>query len=207
MIEYKPQILVWIEKMFQHAEEKKWYETYWFIDLHGVISIPDYRKNSKEIIYYPYVKQTLQFITNSRPDIIMILFTSSYPDEIESYINQFNNDGILFKYVNENPEVSDAKGSFGFYDKKPYYNVLIDDKCGFDPFLDWKPIYEYFINSEYKPDPNWSTKTIEKYHTSDEEIKPIYSDFIIENGNGIMGADGMYYHFSEVIKMLKLFKK
>lgn len=164
MLEYKPQILVWIEKMFKHANERKWYETYWFIDLHGVISKPDYRKKSKEVIYYPYVKQILQYITNHRPDIIMILFTSSYPDEIESYMKQFTEDGIIFKYVNENPEVSDAKGSFGCYDKKPYYNVLIDDKCGFDPNLDWKPIYEYFVNSNYTPDKNWNFKYKESYH-------------------------------------------
>lgn len=165
MLEYKPQILVWIEKMFNHAKERNWYETYWFIDLHGVISKPDYRKKSKKIIYYPYVKETLQYITINRPDIIMILFTSSYPDEIESYMKQFKDDNILFKYVNENPEVSEAKGSFGYYDKKPYYNVLIDDKCGFEPVSDWQPIYEYFINSNYKPNNTWSFKYKESYHS------------------------------------------
>lgn len=161
---YKPQILSWIEKMLKHAEERKWYETYWFIDLHGVISKPDYRKEVKTINYYPYVKETLQFLTKKRHDIIMILFTSSYPDEIRIYMEQFEKDEILFKYVNENPEIDDSKGSFGCYDKKPYYNVLIDDKCGFEPKTDWQPIYEYFVNSEYKPDPNWSFKTIENYH-------------------------------------------
>ena len=161
---YKPQILTWIEKMFNHAEERKWYETYWFIDLHGVISKPDYRKTVKEIEYYEYVKETLQYITKNRPDIIMILFTSSYPDELRIYMKQFENDNIFFKYVNENPEITDLKGNFGCYDKKPYYNVLIDDKCGFEPLTDWQPLYEYFVNSEYKPDPSWSFKTIESYH-------------------------------------------
>ena len=42
--------------MFEHAEKNKWFETYWFYDIHGVISQPDYRKESKEINYYPYVK-------------------------------------------------------------------------------------------------------------------------------------------------------
>lgn len=161
---YKPQILSWIEKMFKHAEEHKWYETYWFIDLHGVISKPDYRKTVKEIEYYPYVKETLQYISKNRPDIILILFTSSYPDEIEFYMNTLKNDNIIFKYVNENPEISQAKGSFGCYDKKPYYNVLIDDKCGFDPYTDWKPMYKYFLKSKHKPDINWSFKSKENYH-------------------------------------------
>ena len=161
---YEPAILKWIKKMLDHAKEKEWYETYWFIDIHGVISKPDYRKTVKEIDYYVYVKETLQYITKNRPDIIMILFTSSYPAEIEFYINQFKKDNIFFKYVNENPEINDSKGNFGCYDKKPYFNVLIDDKCGFDPILDWQPIYEYFVNSDYKPNPAWSTKVIETYH-------------------------------------------
>lgn len=160
----KPQLLTWIEKMFSHAKEKEWYETYWFIDLHGVISKPDYRKKSKTIEYYPYVKETLQFITKNRPDIVMVLFTSSYPDEIKIYSDILKNDNIVFKYINENPEISDAKGSFGCYDKKPYYNVLIDDKSGFDPLSDWQPIYEYFLNSKYSPNPNWNFKYKESYH-------------------------------------------
>lgn len=160
----KPQTLIWIEKMFAHAEQRQWYETYWFIDMHGVISKADYRKQSNEIDYYPYVKETLQYISKNRPDIIMILFTSSYPKEIESYMKIFENDNIFFKYVNENPEVSDLKGNFGYYDKKPYYNVLIDDKAGFNAETDWQPIYEYFLSTNYKPNTSWKFKTNETYH-------------------------------------------
>lgn len=161
---YSPQLLTWIKKMFNHAKEKKWYETYWFIDLHGVISKPDYRKDVKGIEYYPYVKETLQYITKERKDVVMILFTSSYPYELEIYMKQFKDDDIHFKYINENPEISDTKGSFGCYDKKPYYNVIIDDKGGFVPEIDWQPIYEYFLNSDYKPNPKLSFKTKEIYH-------------------------------------------
>lgn len=160
----KSALLKWIEKMFIHAERKQWYETYWFFDLHGVISKPDYRKEVKEIIYYPYAKETLQFISKNRPDIVMILFTSSSPEELKVYCDILEKDGIHFKYINENPEVTGAKGAFGYYDKKPYYNVLFEDKAGFDPDEDWKPILEYFTNSPYKPDPSWSFKTIETYH-------------------------------------------
>jgi hypothetical protein len=71
---------------------------------------------------------------------------------------------IVKKYINENPEISDDKGAFGCYDKKPYYNVLLDDKASFNPETDWKPIYDYFVNSEYRPNPNWNLKTVEKYH-------------------------------------------
>lgn len=41
-----------------------------------------------------------------------------------------------------------------------------------------------------------------------EEIsKPIISDFIIDNAIPVMGNDGAYYHFTEVIKLLKLYEK
>ena len=161
---YKPQLLNWIEEMFEHAEKKQWYETYWLFDLHGVISKPDYRKTVKEINYYPYAKETLQYLSKNRPDIIMILYTSSYPEEIKVYLETLEKDDIHFKYVNENPEISDAKGCFGYYDKKPYYNVMFDDKAGFRPLEDWKPIYKYFLKTKYKPSPDWSFKTVETYH-------------------------------------------
>jgi hypothetical protein len=105
-IEYEPSLLKWLKKMFSHAEEKKWYETYHSFDIHGVISQPNYRKNDFVINYYPYAKETLQFLTKYRPDMILFIFTSSYPNEINAYLKQFEMDNIFFKYVNENPEIS-----------------------------------------------------------------------------------------------------
>jgi len=166
--EHKPTILQWVEKMFDHAKEKEWFETYWAIDVHGTISIPDYRKiydsdYTHEIEYYPYAKETLQLMTK-RDDIKLIMFTSSYPAEIEFYKKEFKKDGIVFDFINKNTDISSAKGSFGFYDEKTYFNVLMDDKAGFKPEVVWKYLYEYFKNTEYRPDPKWSMKTDEKYH-------------------------------------------
>ena len=168
---YTPALLLWIKKMFNHAEKKQWYETYHCFDIHGVISKPDYRKDGSKfkINYYPYAKETLQFLTKNRPDMILFLFTSSYKKEIECYMEQFEKDGIFFKYVNENPEVSDSKGSFGYYDKKPYFNSYFEDKSGFNPEKDWKPIYKYFKKTKYKPNSSWSKKTVEKYHFNVEK--------------------------------------
>lgn len=167
----KSYLLRWVDKVFKHAWEKEWYETYWAFDIHGTISVPDYRKgikkgegDSSDIIYYPYAKETLKLLTETRPDIIKIIYTSSYPDELKIYMKRFEEDGINFKYVNENPEVEDAKGSFGFYEKKFYFNVLFDDKAGFDAENDWKLLYNYFKNTKYKPNQGWSMKYKEKYH-------------------------------------------
>lgn len=41
----------------------------------------------------------------------------------------------------------------------------------------------------------------------EQEIKSPIGDFIIENATGVMGADGAYYHYAEVCKLLRLYEK
>jgi hypothetical protein len=150
----------WIKKMFAHSFEKQWLETYWAFDVHGVILYPNHRKNQFSATFYPWAKETLQLISK-RPDIVMIMFTSSYPAEINYYNNVFKYYGIDFKYINENPDIDSTKGNFGFYEKKFYFNVLFEDKAGFTPEEDWKPVYDLLTkyNEEgYLPNPKWSTK-------------------------------------------------
>jgi len=36
--------------------------------------------------------------------------------------------------------------------------------------------------------------------------KPVISDFIISNAKGVQGNDGVYYHFTEVISLLKKYE-
>ena len=162
-LRYEPGILKWVDQMFTHAEQRHWYETYWAIDVHGTITIPDYRKVIKSVEYYPYAKETLQLMSN-REDMILIMTTSSYPDEVEVYNGQFIKDGILFKYINENPEISSDRGSFGYYIHKYYFNVLIEDKAGFNPSRDWKFLYEYFSTTKFRPNKEWNMKFKETYH-------------------------------------------
>ena len=162
-LRYEPTILKWIKQMFIHAEEKEWFETYWAIDIHGTVSRPDYRKTIKEIEYYPYAKETMKLISD-RPDIILIMSTSSYPDEIDTYVEQFAGDGIKFRYINKNPEISSDRGSFGYYEDKFYFNVFFDDKSGFNPDRDWKFLYDYFSSTKFRPNKEWNMKYKEKYH-------------------------------------------
>lgn len=153
-------IIKWIEKMFKYSFSKEWYETYWAIDVHGVIFRPNHRRNSRYAEFYPFAKETLQILSN-RPDIVLIMFTSSYPEEVIYYNNILKENGIIFKYINDNPEIDSSKGNFGFYDKKFYFNVLFDDKAGFDPETEWEQIYHLLLEYEttnYKPNPNWTTK-------------------------------------------------
>ena len=150
----------WIDKMFKHSFEKEWYETYWAFDVHGVILQPNYRKNHFHAEFYPWAKETMELFTK-RKDIIMIMFTSSYPEEIEYYNRIFEKNRIHFDYINENPDIDSNKGNFGFYEKKFYFNVLFEDKASFDPLTEWKPIYDLMMKYQkegYLPDPNWTTK-------------------------------------------------
>ena len=154
------QMYKWINKMFAHAFEHQWYETYWAVDIHGTILIPTFRKDSYDSEFYPWAKETLQLIT-TRPDIILILSTSSYPQEIEHYMKVFKENDIHFRYINENPEIDSEKGNFGYYVDKFYFNVMIDDKAGFEPEIEWYQIYSKMMeydHENYFPDKNWSTK-------------------------------------------------
>ena len=150
----------WIEKMFAHSFEKEWFETYWAFDIHGTILIPTFRKDSYDSDFYPFAKEALQLISE-RDDIIMILSTSSYPEEIEHYQKIFKENNIHFKYVNENPEIDTAKGNFGYYKDKFYFNVLFEDKAGFDPEEEWWWIWDLmrdYKRTKYLPKKKWTTK-------------------------------------------------
>jgi hypothetical protein len=152
---YKPQMVKWINKMFTYAHTKEWYKTYWAIDLHGTVIQPNFKKGDSNVEYYPYAKECLQLLSD-RDDIIMFTLTSSYPEELAKYDIQFKADNINFDYHNENPEITQASGAFGYYKNKPYFNVFFDDKAGFDPETDWELVYDCLIEWNLsKPKIEW----------------------------------------------------
>lgn len=139
-----------IKKTFESAKVKKWDRTFWAFDVHETIVIPNYKYGDIPKEFYPFAKEVLQEISN-RKDIDLIMFTSSWPEEIEEYKKFFKENKINFKYVNENPDVSNF--GYGFYERKFYFNILFEDKAGFDPYTDWVEIKE--VLSEY-PDTDYS---------------------------------------------------
>ena len=106
-----------IEKAFASAfrrkREKAWDKIYVVVDIHDTILHACY-ENEETYEYLPYAKQALQL-----PSL---------------------RDGILFDYVNENPEVGNS--SFQDFNAKLYFNIGIDDKFGFDPETDWLKVIE-----------------------------------------------------------------
>lgn len=138
-----------IKKNFKRAKERGWNKTFWFVDIHETMIVPNYRYGDIPKEFYPWVKETMQ-ILSKREDVCLIMYTCSWPEEIAQYLEYFESNGIKFEYVNENPEVKSS--GYGCYDKKPYINVLLDDKAGFDPEKDWKELLDYLLLEDDQKD-------------------------------------------------------
>lgn len=132
-----------IENCLRNGKERGWEKTYWAFDIHGTILKPTYKPNDISREFYPDAIEVMQWLGN-RKDIIKILYTCSYPHEIDQYIEHFKGHKIFFDYINENPDVAD--GGYGYYKDKFYFNVVLDDKAGFDGNSDWTEIKKVIQN-------------------------------------------------------------
>jgi hypothetical protein len=133
-----------ITNCLRSARAKGWARTYWAFDIHGTMLHPTFQSGVLSTVFYPYVKEVMQLLCK-RDDIVLILYTCSYPHEIVEYLKCFEDHGIHFNYVNENPDI--CAGAYGHYDRKFYFNILFEDKAGFDPLTDWKLVYELLSTS------------------------------------------------------------
>lgn len=127
---------------YEHMVNRNWDKTYWVFDIHGTILKPNYEYGNIPKEFYPFAKETLQKISKME-DVVMILYTCSHPHEIEQYIEYFKENDIHFDYINENPEIATNLEGYGNYDKKPYMNVLFEDKAGFDGDNDWEDVFVF----------------------------------------------------------------
>jgi hypothetical protein len=132
-----------IENCLRNAKEKGWDKTYWAFDIHGTILKPNYKRDEISREFYPHAIEVMQLLSK-RTDIVKILYTCSYPHEIEEYLEYFAEHDIHFDHINRNPEITD--GGYGYYKDKFYFNVLMDDKAGFDGETDWIEIKNLFKN-------------------------------------------------------------
>ena len=131
------------------AKRPKWKYTYWAFDLHGTVIKSNYEAGNIPREFYPHAKEVLQMLSK-RDDIKMYMYTCSHPHEQVQYTEYFRENGIDFKWVNKNPEVVTDKGGYGYYEDKPYFNVLFEDKAGFDPMEDWEDVRDYFRYKDSK---------------------------------------------------------
>jgi len=129
-----------IDKAFKYKEKRGWDKIYFYFDIHETILYPDYN-NEDPLKFYDHAKEVLQYLSK-RTDVSIGLYTCSYPQEIKRYKKFFRENDIIFKYANKNPDVEDT--AYGYYEDKPYFNVLFEDKAGFDAENDWILVKEYF---------------------------------------------------------------
>jgi len=132
---------------FKLKEERGWDKTYWAVDLHGTVIKPNYQAGNIPKDFYPFAKEVLQRLSKLE-DVCLIMYTCSHPHEQDQYLAFFEENGIHFDYVNGNPEVETDEGGYGYYEDKPYMNVLFEDKAGFDALTEWKPVWD-LLNERY----------------------------------------------------------
>ncbi|MBT6051753.1 MAG: hypothetical protein HOG49_33535 [Candidatus Scalindua sp.] len=138
----------------QHEKQMlyHWYESYWMIDIHGVICHPNYDLDKLELNFVNKFACTCLQMLTLRDDTRLILYTSSYPDQILEYLKILEGHHIKFDYINENPEVRSYE-DFGYYENKPYFDIYLDDKAGFHP-NEWLDIIQ-FLSCNSAPNPEW----------------------------------------------------
>ena len=140
-----------VERQYRKCMKNHWYESYWMVDFHGVISNPNYEIGKLHLDFPEGARQSLQILTR-RKDIRLILYTSSYPDQVMKYLEMLDKHDIRFDYINENPEIRSYE-DFGYYETKPYFDVYLDDKAGFD-ISEWPEILKFLKTCDI-PDEDW----------------------------------------------------
>ena len=132
-------LISYIEKVFNGLNNGSFKCIYIMVDVHNTILKPTFDKK-ETFEYFPYAKETLQLLSE-KENIKLIMWTSSYDEKIQMYLRHFEENGIIFNFVNENKEYGNV--SFACFDAKFYYDIGIDDKFGFDAEHDWKEIYTF----------------------------------------------------------------
>lgn len=121
-----------IKKTFEDYKSKGWDRIFILIDVHGTI-IPNGKHDAFSFITKD-AEEVLRWFSN-RPEIRLILWSSSYAKELHDIQLWLYSIGINFEYLNQNPEVTNTERAC--FDQKLYYNILIEDRAGFEPLQDW----------------------------------------------------------------------
>lgn len=133
-----------IENAFRLKKERKWNRLYWCVDLHDTVFKGSYARNQKVDFYYPNAMEVLHYLSMHSNENVLIAYTSSYDDVIDNLLEELYEDyGVTFKYVNENPEYNST--DYADFSKKFYFNILLDDKAGFEGEKDWSLVKQELI--------------------------------------------------------------
>lgn len=120
---------------FEKARKRNWDKIYIFVDLHDTVLESSYTGSDISKNFFEGAIATLQLFSK-RKDMVLVIYTSSKDDHIDQYCALFKALDIHFMYVNENPEQGNTH--YADFSKKPYMNLILDDKAGFEPKRHWK---------------------------------------------------------------------
>lgn len=126
---------------FKRMKDRNWEKIYVLVDIHDTVFEACYH-DKEEHKWYPYAKKALDIMAHSQ-QISLILWTSTYNNVINEYLEYFKENGIRFDFVNVNTETKNT--SLSCFNEKTYFNVGIDDKFGFEAETDWEIIYNYLV--------------------------------------------------------------
>ena len=126
---------------FQKMKERNWEKIYVLVDIHDTIFEGCYHSEETHK-WFPYAKEALDIMSHAK-QISLILWTSTYKNKIDEYIEYFKTNGIRFDFSNRNSETKNT--DLSCFDEKTYFNVGIDDKFGFDAETDWEKVYNYLV--------------------------------------------------------------
>lgn len=129
------------DRAFARMRRRNWEHIYVLVDIHDTVFEACYH-NEEEHKWYPFAKEALQIMSYAR-NIKLILWTSSYREVIDEYLEYFKANSVSFDMVNSNSETTNNELSC--FDEKTYFNVGIDDKFGFDAETDWESVYNYLV--------------------------------------------------------------
>lgn len=135
-----------IRRAYETARSRNWDKIYWAIDLHETCIRSEYGQGSYKWLHDGVI-HALRKIA-SRPETIIILWSSVHAEEEQAIINFFAQEGIRVSYFNHNPEVRNT--AYGNFETKFYFNVLLDDKAGFDYNTDWYAIHDLFDMADFE---------------------------------------------------------
>ena len=131
------------DRAFARMCRRNWEHIYVLVDIHDTVFKACYHEK-EEHKWYPFAKEVLQLMSYAT-NIKLILWTSSYREVIDEYLEYFKTNGISFDMVNSNSETTNNELSC--FDEKTYFNVGIDDKFGFDAETDWESVYNYLVEA------------------------------------------------------------
>jgi hypothetical protein len=117
-----------IERCFKEKQKRGWTRIYVCIDVHDTILEGKYNLFNEGASYMPNALNVLRQWTK-REDICLILWSSSHIGPISKVYDGLLKEGVKFDYINSNPECPNTE--LCDFSKKPYFNILLDDKAGF----------------------------------------------------------------------------